>query len=78
MAQAHFMQCQHCLAHTSRPIGWHVATSTCPACLVSEQAGPSLAPPGPTMAPAWTLGAVELPEPARDKSPKAGPVKPRK
>jgi len=68
MAQAHFMQCQHCLAHTSRPAGWHIATSTCPACLLSEndkQAAP---------APAWTLGAVELPEPARKSLSRAGRV----
>ena len=74
MAQAHFMQCQHCLAYTSRPVGWHIATSTCPACLLSEN--DKQAP-----APAWTVGAVELVEPTRKSVSRAGrigPVKPSK
>jgi hypothetical protein len=73
MAQKHFLQCQHCLAHTDRPAGWHLATSTCPACLLSEN--------DKQAAPAWTVGAVELVEPARRSSSRAarlGPVKPSK
>jgi len=68
MAQAHFMQCQHCLAHTSRPAGWHIATSTYPACLLSEndkQAAPE---------PAWTLGEAELHKPPRKRLSRADRV----